>query len=47
MKSENLRKVLARLQENGVKIKKSKCSVGKNVVHYLGQKISMEVNGRM
>ncbi len=39
---ENLRKVLARLQENDVKLKNSKCSVGKKVVHYLGHKISTD-----
>ena len=39
---ENLSKVLTRLQENGVKLKKSKCDIGKDVVQYLGHKIDAE-----
>ena len=39
---ENLRKVLTRLQENGVKLNKSKCDIGKDVVQYLDHKIDAE-----
>ena len=39
---DNLRKVLQRLQNRGVRVKKSKCSFLKSSVQYLGHRIDAE-----